>query len=313
MTGVEVDKILVIRGGGLGDFILILPLLRALRQSNPKAVIQILGHKGIAQLAVDCHLADLVLSLESAEVSLLFQDSAISGPDLPLFDKLKGTDQVFSFLGCAGGQFHHNLGMFTSQIVWISAPIQTGVHAAQHFLNQAKLDRLNLADLDVQLEVSLEYQKQAKDFLNQHFDSTTPVIAIHPGSGSAKKNWPFSNYAQLVKKIESLGIKVLLIEGEADRGIVESLKNEVGKELPTASHKPLPILAGILKYCHFLIGNDSGISHLAGITGIPVLALFGPTDPTIWKSLGQNVEVMRFEVATVARIVERIVPPNRSG
>jgi ADP-heptose:LPS heptosyltransferase len=68
----------------------------------------------------------------------------------------------------------------------------------------------------------------------------------------------------------------------------------------------LPLLAGILKHCDAYLGNDSGISHLAGACGIPLLVLFGPTDPTIWRPLSNLTWVLSFQEATVGKVVSSL-------
>ena len=52
-------------------------------------------------------------------------------------------------------------------------------------------------------------------------------------------------------------------------------------------------LADLLEGCDLYVGNDSGISHLAGLCGAPTLAIFGPTDPRLWRPLGPRVRVLR--------------------
>jgi ADP-heptose:LPS heptosyltransferase len=59
-----------------------------------------------------------------------------------------------------------------------------------------------------------------------------------------------------------------------------------------ASGVPLTDLAALLCRCHAFLGNDSGVSHLAGMMGIPTVAVFGPTDPAVWAPLGPNVRTL---------------------
>jgi ADP-heptose:LPS heptosyltransferase len=55
------------------------------------------------------------------------------------------------------------------------------------------------------------------------------------------------------------------------------------------------VVAAILQQARAFLGNDSGLSHLAGLLGVPTLALFGPTDPVHWSPLGPRVRVLRSE------------------
>jgi len=148
-------------------------------------------------------------------------------------------------------------------------------------------------------------QDQADSYFERYFSNSNRVFAIHPGSGSKKKNWPITKFTEIVEKLRNTGVDLLLVEGEADIGLIDQIERKTGHIFPRVSHLPLPVLAGVLRRCRMLIGNDSGIGHLAGITGIPVISLFGPTDPTIWKPLGRNIEVMRFQDATVDRVYKK--------
>jgi ADP-heptose:LPS heptosyltransferase len=60
----------------------------------------------------------------------------------------------------------------------------------------------------------------------------------------------------------------------------------------TAHNLQLRLLAAVLSKCGAYVGNDSGVTHLAAATGIPTLAIFGPTDPAVWAPLGRNVKVV---------------------
>jgi ADP-heptose:LPS heptosyltransferase len=83
---------------------------------------------------------------------------------------------------------------------------------------------------------------------------------------------------------------VLLVEGPADEEALAEVRALLppGTRAATASRPALPDLAALLCRCHAFVGNDSGISHLAGILGVPTVAVFGPTDPRTWAPLGPN-------------------------
>jgi ADP-heptose:LPS heptosyltransferase len=59
------------------------------------------------------------------------------------------------------------------------------------------------------------------------------------------------------------------------------------------ANAPLLIVAALARRARGYLGNDSGLSHLAGLADVPTLALFGPTDPALWRPLGLRVRVLR--------------------
>lgn len=117
-------------------------------------------------------------------------------------------------------------------------------------------------------------------------------IVLHPFSGSEKKNWPLSAFRELA-------------------GLLGEVAWTCGpeEELPEARRfVDLAELAQWISGARLYIGNDSGITHLAAAVGTPVLALFGPTDPTIWCPAGRHVRWMPFAPpAEVARVAQEIL------
>jgi ADP-heptose:LPS heptosyltransferase len=101
----------------------------------------------------------------------------------------------------------------------------------------------------------------------------------------------------------------LLLAGPQDGEVTAAVLSAGGAEpLPEARDLAVGELAALLARCSGYVGNDSGVTHLAGLLGIPTLALFGPTDPARWAPLAPRVRVVRaqgpsldgLEVAEVA-------------
>jgi hypothetical protein len=119
----------------------------------------------------------------------------------------------------------------------------------------------------------------------------SPDILIHPGSGSPAKNWPAERFAA---SIAALNTPVRLIVGEADDAAAAAVEKSLGRPLPQL-RADLPELAARLAGCRAYLGNDSGVSHVAGLCGARSVVLFGPTDPCVWRPLGAAVHVLPFE------------------
>jgi ADP-heptose:LPS heptosyltransferase len=128
----------------------------------------------------------------------------------------------------------------------------------------------------------------------------TRLAAIHPGSGGETKNWPMESWAELGRRLTGAvsDLTLLLVEGEADAGPARFVL-EAWKDLPhlRARELPLPILAALFaeKEMALFLGHDSGITHLAAASrrDLPVVALFGPTDPVVWAPPRPSVRVLR--------------------
>ena len=109
-------------------------------------------------------------------------------------------------------------------------------------------------------------------------------VIIQPGSGSPKKNWPLARFEELAVRLAEQGYRVRWCLGPAEE---EWLRRP--DALPALS---LEELAGVLAGARLFVGNDSGISHLAAATGCPTVAIFGPTDPSVWKPAGPRAHVL---------------------
>jgi ADP-heptose:LPS heptosyltransferase len=115
-------------------------------------------------------------------------------------------------------------------------------------------------------------------------------LAVHPGSGSPRKNWPADRFGALVARL-SPDRPWLLVEGPADAVPAAELARVPrgcrARDLPPRT------LGALLSQAGAYVGNDSGVSHLSATWGAPTLALFGPTSPDIWAPLGPRVSTLR--------------------
>jgi ADP-heptose:LPS heptosyltransferase len=115
---------------------------------------------------------------------------------------------------------------------------------------------------------------------------------MHPGAGSHRKRWPAERFAALGASLVRRGLQVVLIEGPADAEVVAQVQEHAGLPFPVLRDLDTRLLAAALAEARCFVGNDSGVTHLAGAVGTPTLALFGPTDPASWAPLG-NARVLR--------------------
>ena len=132
---------------------------------------------------------------------------------------------------------------------------------------------------------------QAQSKAAKHF------VAIHPGSGAAEKCWPISHFAEVIKRLWEQGHSVLLLSGPADIERMHDLLKHlsyppISEMFKLLTNAPLLDVAHQLQHCRCYLGNDSGITHLAAMLGIPTIAIFGPTDPQVWRPVGPCVKVI---------------------
>jgi len=311
------NRILVIRGGAIGDFVLTLPALKALRDARPQARIEILGYKHIAALAENRFYAQAVRSIEYGRLSSFF----VRNSELPaeLANYFASFDLIISYLYDPDRIFENNLRRCGVEHLLCGSGriVQTADHAARQLAQPIEDLGIRVVDLAERVFPSVDDRQFARKFLR---DLQEPILAIHPGSGSTEKNWPLENWIELFSTsgrfplAESQDPKpgnfssLIIISGEADQTETEALERALkNRDVRFAKNLPLTDLAAVLERSIF-IGHDSGISHLAAAAGANCVLLFGPTDPNLWAPKNKNVQVLRapggrlsnLEVAPVA-------------
>ncbi len=144
----------------------------------------------------------------------------------------------------------------------------------------------------------------------KRLDGAKRRLAIHPGSGSPGKNWPINRFVDLINSVTATAT---FITGPAQT--TEELDNirALARENNIClEHNPAyPRLAAKLANADLYLGVDSGVTHLAAAMGVPVAALFGPTDPEIWRPAGAAVTIVTapdgdMEKLDVERVLDRI-------
>lgn len=258
-------RTLVIHVGAIGDFLLALPAIAALRTGGD---MELAGHRERLALAVQGGIAHAAHSLDAIEFHTVFGaaseklrdfasafDHAIvwmRDPDNALQKGLAacGVEQVDVFPGLPETDWRHHASQYYAKCLGVAIP--------EKFL-------LDIAPMGMPLDV-----------------------VIHPGSGSPGKNWPPENFDRLAADLRDTGRHVTWCRGPAELER-RDLPRSTGASLRCDS---LVALAARLATARLYIGNDSGITHLAAALGVPTVAIFGPTNPAVWAPRGENVRVV---------------------
>ncbi|MEP6956897.1 MAG: glycosyltransferase family 9 protein, partial [Chthoniobacterales bacterium] len=278
-------RLLVIRGGAIGDFVLTLPAIRLLRDAWPGARLEILGNKHIVVLAENRFYADAARSIEYGPLASFFA----KGAELPeeLCQYFGSFDLIVSYLFDPDGIFEANLRRCGEMRIAVGpSKLDLQEHAARQLAAPMAALGYKLQSASAQLFLQEADHAAAAALLPA---TATRLLAIHPGSGSASKNWPLENWIALGQQL-SRDTHIVVVAGEADRSQMTRLKN-AWADLPVSYvvHQSLPVVAAVLARCGMFIGHDSGISHIAAAIGTPCVLLFGPTDPRVWAPSNKNV------------------------
>jgi heptosyltransferase-3 len=283
------NRILILRGGAIGDFVLTLPALKLLRDPFPKAHLEILGHPQIAALAEKRFYANAIRSIESGSLAKFFAKDA----ELPaeLVSYFSGFDLIVSYLYDPEGVLENNLKRCgLASLLSGPSKLDNSAHAAFQLARP-------LEALDLRLEhpaARIYPNEEDRDFARRYLGNRpSPTVALHPGSGSETKNWAIEKWIELGGLLFSTGYELLVIAGEADDKRVRTLESAWnGKPARFVKHQPLPQLAALFEGRLF-VGHDSGISHIAAAAAARCILLFGWTDPAIWAPANKEVTVLK--------------------
>jgi heptosyltransferase III len=182
-----------------------------------------------------------------------------------------------------------------TRVIITVPPADDRTHVTEFRLRQLQ-DALR-HDGPVRLSIPPDLRRQAREVLTRAgHDGQMRLVVLNPGSGGKRKCWPLDRYFKLAERVvEKEGAFILFLTGPAEELLVrEQIEGFVRARTGMAhvADAGLTTVAGILAQCGLFAGNDSGISHLAAAVGAPVIALFGPTDPALWRPCGETVRVV---------------------
>ncbi|MBV9230140.1 MAG: glycosyltransferase family 9 protein [Chloroflexi bacterium] len=285
-------NILILRPGAVGDTLLSFPVIQALKAQYSNPHVTLVGNAAVMPLAWSSGLAAEVFDYGSAQWSELFSASGIRTSTLRSL--LAQIDIAICWLRDTDGLVERNLRTLDIQHL-IVAPGRP-----------SESERIHIVDY-LARTVGVHVDREAGPLWpswpivparSAHYYTTyAPYVAIHPGSGGARKCWPVQHFVSVIIELWRRGIPVLLLAGPADHERLIEIYNHLTPlpypgPLKVLEDYPLLSVAKHLRLCRGYLGNDSGITHLAALLGIPTVALFGPSDPHIWRPVGPSVHVL---------------------
>jgi len=285
--------LLVVHPGSLGDVLLSLGALRALRSAWPTHDLTLVARGEVAGLLRACGEVHQTLPIEGSTLAQL-----LAGPDaLPpgLAARLRRCTAAVCWMSDQEGALRTTLRRSgVGQVIVQSphSPALRGVHAADRYLESLRPWGLRPADRPPVLQIPRPAHL-GPDPADRPADAE--VLAVHPGSGSPAKCCDVRRLASAMSSLTGKGARTLLVLGGPadDTQIAELQRHLAGVKTSMILNRDLITVAVTLGKVHVFVGHDSGITHLAAALGLPTVALFGPTDPSRWAPRGPRVIILR--------------------
>jgi len=279
-------RFLILRPGAIGDTLLAFPVLRALRAQYTHPHITFVGNASVLPLSLAFGVAEEVSDYEHVQWSELFSTRGIHAPALQ--DLLQCINSAICWLHDPEGLVEHNLHVAGVRHVIVAPGRPRGnMHIVEYLAQTIGLSK--------PVETLTRFTLPGSG-------ATSPdkMVAVHPGSGSTNKCWPTRHFAAVIERLWNLPGQVYpvsLLSGPADSERVHDLLSWLAPPEPALLkmivNEPLLVVAHQLQHCKCYLGNDSGITHLAAMLGVPTIALFGPSDPATWRPVGPEVIVLQ--------------------
>ena len=309
--------VLIIRPGAIGDTLLTFPIIQALKTQYPDPHITLVGNPIVLPLALSFGLVEEVSDYGQLQWSELFSTSGIHSPALR--NQLQHTDLAICWLRDPGGLVEQNLRLVGVKHIIVAPgrpPAGKRIHVVEYLAETVGLQNVGAVRgaqfiTPISIVPINEGQSIGRNGLHPHNEH----IAIHPGSGGTHKCWPVPSFAAIIEQLWQRNYPILLLAGPADHQRLKDIQNHFASPpksdmLNLLLDAPLLEVAQQLQQCKCYLGNDSGITHLAAMLGIPTIALFGPTDPAIWRPPGPSVEVIYnpvLEQLPVEMVLEKLL------
>ena len=311
-------NILIIRLSSLGDVLMSVPAVRALRQRFPDAHISWLAEGSVTGILAHQDFIDEVIFFPRAALTRHLKKGHLATAAYILGDFLKslrrreydwivdlhGIAKSVALMFIARGKkrigFGKTFAKDMSHLFYnerVNGP-EKRIHKVERNMLAARYLGCDRPAPDKPLLVHDSVRTYIDDFFRSH-NIHPPVFAINPfaSRGSTFKKWPLERYADLIQRIrrERMG-SVVIIWGPGEREEAQRLAAMVGDSACLACQTDIAQLYALLARASVYVGGDTGTTHLASAANVPVLSIFGPTDFIVNRPYSKNSTILRKEM-----------------
>lgn len=314
-------NIIIIKMWGMGDAVLLLPLLKILKEKNPEAGIIALAtketeevYKGYADQIIrfDDKLS-LTLPLNVIKIiSELRKTNAVKVFDFEQFARISS---IFAFLSGAAERVGY-CGMGKDLLYTKCIQFNPEKHAIDTFADILRNSGIEVKSEEIAelkpLKINKENEGAAKSFLLKNNILNKKIIGIHPGSGNTAvfKRWEKEKFAELADKLAEMGYDIVLTGTPSEKELLEWIAKRVKHKVVIAMNLKLKEFCALVKHFKLFISNDTGAMHAAAAMGTPTLGIFGPESPNRYAPIGKNNSWVykKIECSPCIQVHKGVVP-----
>jgi len=290
MSKETIKEILIINLSNIGDVILTLPSIDLIRGNFPKAKLTMLvGPKAKSLFEKDPHIENLIIYDKHKS----FKEKI----KLTLNLKKYNFDMILDFRHTAFPIFVN--ARYKSPILLRDKDAR--LHKKEMYLRITKA--IFPFDVELQSEPNIFTGSEDQDYINRliklnNISSSKKMVVVAPGAASHIKRWTEGGFAQVCDRlIDEYSAQIIFVGDEKDLTVTEKIISKMQRNSVNLVDKTsLKQLSVLLKKCDLLVSNDSAVMHMGSYLNIPVLAIFGPTDPKKYGPWNSKSRLVRKEI-----------------
>jgi len=303
----DANRILVVCTRYIGDTVLAIPFLRNLRRAFPNARIDVCAEGGARAVLTDCPYVDELVAWRRPAGGRSLTRSLAAIRAQAAWLRSRGYDRAYLLKRSLSGALlatlagiPHRVGFAADGRALLTTAIapSRGRHQAARYLDLLRADGLPVDDGRNENWISPAAAAGAAECLAP-LPQGRPQVFLAVRSTAKEKHWPIDRWAMLATRlVHERRCEIVLCGAPADQPMHDSLVAAVGPAVAAHVHDFTSSLSlretgGLVARMDLCIGVDTGLVHLAASNDVPVVVLFGPTDPNRWSPWTPRATVVR--------------------
>ena len=272
---------------GIGNVLMISPILKLLKETYPHCSISVIGEKTSLEIIkynpywdnmhfLSKHAIDNIKLFATVSCDILMCGYPGSSFRMAFYS-------IFSSSKYRIAYEYPIIGGYSSFLFTHTMP-RIKKHFVDMNVDLLKFQKIN-SSVDERKPKYYFYKSNdnyEKEFLETHSLTNEKIVGMQAGSASegGGKRWPFSRFREVAKELTKKGYKIILFVGPDEKEIVCET-NGMQCDCIILIDNTLDQVAHILKVCDFTISNDSSLMHIAAAVGTPSVGIYGPTNPSL--------------------------------
>jgi heptosyltransferase-2 len=305
-----IRRILVRATNWVGDGVMSLPALEAVKGNFPSSSVTVLAKPWVLPLFEDHPAVDQTFPFEKGEGALTWLGEVIrvirwireKRFDLAILFQNAFEAALLAYLGGVRFRVGYNTDgrglLLTHSVIRDSEVMEA--HQTEYYLSILRAMGWQAESHNPSVHLRKNHLEKASHVLvSNGIGDGEPLIGLGPGAIFGwTKRWPPDRFAQIGDRAaEKWGARILLFGSAGERDVCEGVRKAMRyPPLNLCGQTSLGEAMGLISRCHLFVTNDSGLMHISAGLGVPTVAIFGSTDPSATGPRGSRARIVRHEV-----------------